>query len=325
MKEKGVYPYDYMDSFSKFNDTQLPRREDFYSLLTDEDISDEDYKQAQDVWNTFRMKNIGEYHDLYLKSDILLLADVFENFRKTCLTYYGLDPPHYVSSPGLAWDAMLRMTKINLDLITDIDIQLFIEKGMRGGISYIGHRRAEANNQYMENYNPKIESSYIMYLDANNLYGWAMSQPLPYSNFRWVETSGDTSADIFKKVKGIGKIYEVDLEYPSELHHLHNDYPCAAQKIKVTDEMLSDYCKEIKNKFKISSGNVHKLIPTLNDKEKYVLHEEDLKLYLRLGLKLKGVHRVLQFSEKPWLKEYIDFNTEKRKEAKNSFQKTFLN
>ena len=189
------------------------------------------------------------------------------------MTHYKLDSPHYVSSPGLAWDAMLKMTKINLDLITDIDMQLFIEKGMRGGISYIGHRSAEANDQYMENYNPKIESSYIMYLDANNLYGWAMSQPLPYGGFKWVETSGKikTISDwlryINTKIVGIGRIYEVDLEYPKELHDLHNDYPCAAQKIKVTDDMLSDYCKKIKNDYKISSGNVHKLIATLYDKK----------------------------------------------------------
>ena len=163
MKEKGVYPYDYMDSFCKFNDTQFPGREDFYSLLTDEDISDEDYSHAQKVWNTFQIKNMGEYHDLYLKCDILLLADDFENFRKTCLTHYQLDPCHYVSSSGLAWDAM----------------QLFIEKGTRGGISYIAHRYAEANNKYMENYNPENKPSYIMYLDANNLYGGAMSKPLP--------------------------------------------------------------------------------------------------------------------------------------------------
>ena len=235
MNKTGVYPYDYMDSFSKFNDTQLPRREDCYSLLTDEDISEDDYSHAEDVWKTFKLKNMGEYHDLYLKSDILLLADAFENFRKTCLTYCGLDPLHYVTSPGLAWDAMLKMTKINLDLITDIDMQLFIEKGMRGGISYIAHRHAEANNQYMKNYDPLKVLSYIMYLDANNLYGWAMSQSLPYRNFRW----GDAKADIFKKVKGTGKIYEVDLEYPDELHNLHNDYPCAGERIKVTDEMLS--------------------------------------------------------------------------------------
>ena len=319
MKKKGVYPYDYMDSFSKFNDTELPKREDFYSLLTDENISEDAYSHAKDVWNTFNLRNMGEYHDLYLKTDILLLVDVFENFRKTCLTYYRLDPLHYVTSPGLAWDAMLKMTKINLESITDIDMQLFIEKGLRGGISYIAHRHAEANNKYMKNYDPSKVSSYISYLDANNLYGWAMSEPLPYRNFKWVEADS-----VIQKKKGIGHIYEVDLEYPKELHDLRNDYPCAAEKIKVTDEMLSDYCREIKNKFNISSGNVHKLIPTLKDKKKYVLREENLKLYLSLGLKLKKIHRVLEFDEKPWLKEYIDFNTEKRKEAKNSFEKDFF-
>ena len=146
-----------------------------------------------------------------------------------------------------------------------------------------------------------------------------MSQPLPYGNFKWVEANS-----VIPKRKGIGHIYEVDLEYPKELHDLHNDYPCAPEKIKVSDDMLSDYCREIKNKFNISSGNVNKLIPTLNDKKNYVLHEENLKLYLSLGLKLKKIHRVLEFSEKPWLKEYIDFNTEKRKNAKNSFEKDFF-
>ena len=319
MKRKGVYPYDYMDSFSKFNDRELPKREDFYSLLRGEDISEDDYRHAQNVWNTFNLQNMGEYHDLYLQTDILLLTDVFENFRKTCLTYYGLDPLHYITSPGLAWDAMLKMTGINLELITDIDMQLFIEKGLRGGISYIAHRHAEANNKYMKNFDLDKLISYIMYLDANNLYGWAMSQPLPYRNFRWVESN-----NVIPKRRGIGHIYEVDLEYPEELHDLHNDYPCAPEKIKVTDDMLSDYCREIKDKFKISSGNVNKLIPTLNDKKNYVLHEENLKLYLSLGLKLKKIHRVLEFSEKPWLKEYIDFNTEKRKNAKNAFEKDFF-
>ena len=214
---------------------------------------------------------------------------------------------------------MLKMTGINLELITDIDMQLFIEKGLRGGISYIAHRHAKANNKYMKNFDIDKLISYIMYLDANNLYGWAMSQPLPYRNFRWVESN-----NVIPKQKGIGHIYEVDLEYPEELHDLHNDYPCAPEKIKVTDDMLSDYCREIKDKFKISSGNVNKLIPTLRDKKNYVLHEENLKLYLSLGLKLKKIHRVLEFSEKPWLKEYIDFNTEKRKNAKNEFEKDFF-
>ena len=152
-------------------------------------------------------------------------------------------------------------------------MQLFIEKGMRGGISYIAHRHAEANNPYMEKYDPNRDSSYIMYLDANNLYGWAMSQPLPYSNFRWVESKYVVDSTR----QQTGHIYEVDSEYPDELHYLHNDYPCAAQNLNVTDDILSDYFKNIKNRFKISTGKVRKLIPTLYHKEKYVLHEENLK------------------------------------------------
>ena len=173
MVRKGVYPYDYMDSFDKFND-KLPRKEEFYSILNDEHISDEDYKHAQNVWNTFSLKNMGQYHDLYLQSDILLLADVFENFRKTCLEYYKLDPCHYFTSPGLSWDAMLKMTDIKLELMTDIDMFQFIEKGLRGGISYIANRYGKANNKYMKDYNKDEPSKYIMYLDANNLYGWAI-------------------------------------------------------------------------------------------------------------------------------------------------------
>ena len=319
MKRKGVYPYDYMDSFSKFNDTELPKRGEFYRLLTDNNISEDDYRHARDIWNTFNLHNMGEYHDLYLKTDILLLTDVLENFRKACIANYKLDPLHYITSPGLAWDAMLKMTGINLELITDIDMQLFLERGMKGGISNITHRHAKANNKYMKNYDPDKPSSYIMYLDANNLYGWAMSQPLPYGNFRLVNADS-----VIPKKKGIGHIYEVDLEYPEELHDLHNDYPCAPEKIKVTDDMLSDYCREIKDKFNLNSGNVSKLIPNLMDKKNYVIHEELLKLYLSLGLKLKKIHRVLEFNEKPWLKEYIDCNTEKRTHAKNAFEKDFF-
>ena len=136
--QKGVYPYDYMDSFDKFNE-KLPPKEEFYSVLNDEHISDEDYEHAKNIWNTFSLKNMGEYDDLYLESDILLLADVFENFRKTCLEYYKLDPCHYFTSPGLSWDAMLKMTNIKLELMSDIDMFQFIES-MRGGISYIANR-----------------------------------------------------------------------------------------------------------------------------------------------------------------------------------------
>ena len=326
MKQKGIYPYDHMDSFDRFNETKLPVQQDFYSILNNEHISDEQYKHAQNVWNTFNLKTMGDYHDLYLKSDILLLADVFENFRKTCLQYYKLDPCHYFTSPGLSWDAMLKMTDIKLELMVDIDMFQFIEKGMRGGISYIANRYGKANNKYMKNYDEKTPSKYIMYLDANNLYGWAMSQYLPTGNFKWLSQNQIEKTNLGKYTENSNKglILEVDLEYPQELHDLHNDYPLGPEKIKVAKDMLSDYCKKIADKFNISSGLVHKLIPTLNDKEKYILHYRNLQSYLSLGLKLKKIHRVLESNQSPWLKQYIDFNTQKRTHAKNSFEKDFF-
>ena len=325
MVRKGVYPYDYMDSFDKFN-SPLPKKEEFYSILNNEHISDENYKHAQNVWNTFNFKNMGEYHDLYLQSDILLLTDVFENFRKTCLEYYKLDPCHYFTSPGLSWDAMLKMTDIKLELMTDVDMFQFIEKGLRGGISYIANRYGKANNKYMKDYKKDKPSKYIMYLDANNLYGWAMSQYLPTGGFKWLKQNKIDNLDLKKydKENKKGIILEVDLEYPEKLHDLHNDYPLAPEKVKVTDNMLSNYCKKIADKYNISTGLVYKLIPTLSKKEKYVLHYRNLQLYIDLGLKLTKIHRVLEFDQSPWLKQYIDYNTEKRKNAKNDFEKDFF-
>ena len=325
MVRKGVYPYDYMESFDKFNE-KLPPKEEFYSLLNDEHISDEDYEHAKNVWNTFSLQNMGDYHNLYLGSDVLLLTDVFENFRKTCLEYYKLDPCHYFTSPGLSWDAMLKMTDIKLELMTDIDMFQFIEKGLRGGISYIANRYGKANNKYMKDYNDKEPTKYIMYLDANNLYGWAMSQYLPTGGFRWMTQKqiDKTNLAKYREDSKKGLILEVDLEYPEELHDSHNDYPLAAEKIKVDKSMLSKYSRTIADKYNISTGLVSKLIPTLGKKEKYVLHYRNLQLYIDLGLKLTKVHRVLEYDQSPWLKQYIDFNTEKRKNAANAFEKDFF-
>ena len=326
MSQKGAYPYDFMDSFEKFNQTELPNKDQFYSILNDQHITDDEYDHANKVWNTFMIKTMGEYHDLYLVSDVLLLTDVFENFRKTCMQYYKLDPCHYFTSPGLSWDAMLKMTNIKLELMADIDMLQFIEKGMHGGFNYIANRYGNANNKYMKEYNEKAPSKYIMYLDANNLYGWAMSQYLPTGNFKWM-TDKEISKINLGKYKADGKkglIPEVDLEYPQELHDIHNDYPFTPEKVKASNNMLSAYCKKIAEKYNISIGLASKLIPTLRDKKEYVLHYHNLQLYLDLGLKIKKVHRVLKFDQSPWLKQYIDFNTEKRKHAKNSFEKDFF-
>ena len=155
VKQKAVYPYKYIDSFRKFSKNKLPDRSKFFSSLNDKCIGEKDYLKAVDVWNVFKMNSMVDYHDLYLKTDVLLLADVFQKFIKTCIDYYGLGPCHYFSSPGLSWDAMLKLTGIELDLISEIDMHLFIEKGMRGGISYIAKRHSKANNKYMQSYDAK--------------------------------------------------------------------------------------------------------------------------------------------------------------------------
>ena len=177
---------------------------------------------------------MDEYHDLYLESDILLSSDAFENFRNTCMQYYELDPCHYFTSPGLSWDAMLKMTNIKLELLTNIDMFQFIEKGQRGGVSYITNRYGKANNKYMKNYDKKTPSKYITYLDANNLYGWAMSQYLPTESFRWMTEKEISKINLamYKEDSKKELILDVDLEHPKELHHLHNDYLLAPEKNK---------------------------------------------------------------------------------------------
>ena len=323
LKKKGVYPYSYMDSFDRFEETELPSIDQFYNDLNNTAISESDYQHAQEVFKSLKIKNLGEYHDLYLKTDVLQLTDVFENFRDECFKYFGLDPAHYFTSPGLAWDAALKKSKVELELISDIDMQLLIEKGLRGGISYIAHRYAKANNKYLPDYNPEKEDSYLMYLDANNLYGWAMSQPLPTGDFKWLDPEKVKLFDYDESSKK-GIILEVDLKYPEELHDLHNDYPCTPQKMIITDNMLSDYTRKIKEENSVSSGKVPKLVTTLYDKKKYVIHYRNLQQCLELGMKITKIHRVLEFDQSPWLKEYIDFNTKKRMNTKITFEKEFF-
>ena len=184
LTQKGVYPYDYVSSISKFSEMQLPPKSEFYSKLNDEDISDSDYQHALNVWDAFNCKYIRDFHDPYLMSDVLLLAHVFENFRKICLQHYKLDPAHYYISPGLAWDACLKEIGQELQLLHDYDMYMMFEKGICGGITHISKRYAEANNKYVKDFNPDKPPKFIQYLDANNLYGWATSQKLPTHGFK---------------------------------------------------------------------------------------------------------------------------------------------
>ena len=201
---------------------------------------------------------------------------------------------------------------------------LFIEKGLRGGISYIAKRYAKANNKYMKDYDPKKPSKFITYLDMNNLYGWVMSGYLPYGGFKWLKNVDGFDVNSISEKSPIGYILEVDLEYPDELHVLHNDYPLAPEKLAIPYDMLSDYCKKIADEYGIKVGDVMKLIPNLGNKTNYVLHYRNLQLYLSLGMRLTKTHEVLKSKQSDWMKKYIDFNTGKRTNAANSFEKDFV-
>lgn len=218
---------------------------------------------------------------------------------------YELDPVHYCSVSGLAWDAMLKYTNIELELLTDEDMFLFIDGGSRGGINQCCNRYAKANNQYMgEFYKEKEDSKYIMYYEANNLYGWAMTQPLPYGGFKWVENEALEKLET-KDIpynSNIGYILEVDLEYPESIHDAHQD-------------LL--FCAEHRAP---PGSKQKKLMTTLYDKQNYIIHYRPLKQALNNGLVLKKIHKVLQFDQKPWLKPFINFNTEKRKNTRNKFE-----
>ena len=183
---KGVYPYEYMGSWKRFNETSLPDEKSFYSEFNLENITDADYIRVQKIFKDFNLKDLGDYHDLYVQSDTLLLADVIENSRNKCIEIYELDLAHFLSAPKLTWQACLKENWVELELLTDTDMLLMAEKGIRGRIWDTIHRYAKANNKYMNNYDKNI-SSYLDYLDANNLYEWGMSPKLPVNGFKWVK------------------------------------------------------------------------------------------------------------------------------------------
>ena len=305
LKQKGFFPYDYLDNIEKLKDTKPPPQKVFYSKLTGNGLSDKKYDHVLNVWKSFNMKTLKDYLKLYNESDVLLLADVFENFRDLCLKNYGLDPVYYYTAPGLAWDACLKITKINLELLTNIDMLLMVEKGIRGGISIISNRYGKANNKYMKDFNKMEPSKYLMYVDANNLYGWAMSQKLPVHSFKWMtdkEIKNLFKIQIVQFWERTPCILEVDLEYPEELHDLHNDYPSCPERVE---------CDK----------GVKKLIPNLRHKNNYY---KTLMQYLSLGMELKKIHRGIKFIECDFLKPYIDKNVILRTQAKNNFEKDFF-
>ena len=313
---KGVFPYEWFDSEEKFNATELPPIEDFSSHLSG-DCKQLEYEYAQLVWKTTKCKTFRDYHDLYLECDIRLLADVFENYRNLSMKIYGLDPVCYITSPSLAWDAMLKMTKVEIELISDRNMYDFFMNSIRGGVSMISHRYAKAN------LNPSATEfgSNLFYGDANNLYGWAMSQKLPLRNFKW---QNDITWEQIKDDTEYGYHVEADIEYPQHLHELHSDFPVLPER------MHSDRYTKCQSMYNINikeaceaTDNGYKLVPNLFNKTKYIVKRSTLMLAESLGLKVTKIHRAVRYTEEAFLQPYIELNTNLRTKATNDFEKDF--
>ena len=246
--------------------------------------------------------NPWQTSQFYVKGDTFQLADVFENFIDVYMEKYRLDPSYYVTAAHFANDAMMKVTGVEIELLTDPDMYLFFEESKRGGVSSAMKRYSEANNKYTKNYDPEKPSAFIEYLDKNGMYTSILSGPLPFSGFRWLtQKEIDEMMEDHRKIKSC--TLKVDLEYPKELHDLHNEYPLAVESV-VVDE-------------------VRKLIPNLYDKERYVVHHEALRCYLRNGMVLKKIHEGISYEERDFMKEFIDINAEARKVAKDDFEKDF--
>lgn len=314
LQRKGVFPYDYIDSLEKLNETKLPPINCFYNRLNDKNLSTDDYLYAVKMFELFECKTLGEYSDYYLKIDVCLLAEIFENFRVNCMKTHKLDPAHYITLPSYSFDCMLKFTKCKLQILKDIDMVLFWERSVRGGISQCMGRFSIASNKYInkDKFDSTLPDKYIIYVDMNNLYGGAQMEYLPIDEFKWIEKTSNDFNNIVSNIlsipddSSIGYMLEVDLEYPYQIHDLHRDLP---------------FCP-IRNP--PPNSKIPKLLTTLHDKHNYVLHYRNLKHAINHGLILKSVHRILQFNQSDWLKPYIELNTELRAKATNSFTRNLM-
>ena len=321
LMRKAALPYDYLTDRNTLREDKLPPIQAFHNKLNDTPLDERDYHRAQTIWEEFECKCLGDYLEIYVTLDMLLLAAVFENFRASTYKHFRLDPGHYVSAPSLSFDAMLRITRVKIDLLSDLDMYLFFCKGIRGGMSGSSVRYAKANHQDMSDFDPQTNTSHLLSFDANNLYGHSLSQFLPISDFQWLTRDEIDALDISTHPKRdpFGYYLEVDLTYPQKLHDLHNDFPLAPEKFELCNEDLSQFAIGLMEKLKLKHMGT-KLMSTLMDKRRYILHYEILKLYLRLGLQLTHIHRCIQFRQQDFMKEYIALNNRSHKKARNPFE-----
>ncbi len=323
LRHKTPFPYDFLDGEEKLKVNKLPSRKYFFNTLTSSHITKEQYERALNIWEKFECKNFQEYMELYVTLDVMLLAAVFETYRVSSIKHFGIDPAFYVSSPSLCYSAMLKYTGITLETVPTTEMYLFFTKAIRGGLCGTSQRYATANNDLMENYDTSKPISHIVGFDANNLYGHSLSQYLPIGDFHWLSSKEIQEFDVTKvgKKSNVGYFLQVDMKYPSYLHDAHNHLPLAPEKIEIQPSEWSQYTRLVAKSLneKEKSGGI-KLLTTLHDKKNYILYYETLKLYLKLGLVVTKIHRILRFKQSPFLEKFIELNNNARKKATSDFE-----
>jgi len=347
-KTKGVYPYEYFDNFKKIDETSLPEVEHFVSSLEHHGKKFRQltvkerlaimikYKRACKTWEVFGCKTLWDYHDFYLQLDVYLLNDVWQKHRKMAFEKFGIDPAYYPTLPSFCWDAMLSVTGVELELLTDQDMYMFLERGKIGGISMVGSKSyAEANHPLLSTYDKSQPHRFIQYADVNGLYSWAMKQLLPYKDFRWIDPKKfDLMCALAYPDDEDGYFLDIDFSIPQYLHNKFKDYPILPENILITDDMLSPHQQKVKQtleSFKFfNETSVTKLVPNLYDKKNHIIHIKHLALVLDLCGedfdidKHLTINKILAFKQRAWLKPYIELcMTERQKKGISDFEKDF--
>ncbi len=350
LKRKGVYPYSFATSLQALQDcTFLPPREAFRSDFTGEECSDEDYAHALRVWKEFDCENMLEYTNIYVKADTFLLADAVVAFRDKVWSLFQLDMCQYLSLPHLAKDIMLKETGCEIDHMTDYEMIDLVRRNIRGGLSFVNLREAQAGQiifgvrdpgdvdghtddwfdpiardaaQEGDDLQEKMSELHrwiLLYLDANNLYGWAMSQSLPMGDYEWMEEDEVADFCVERDVQPFGPhgyVLEVDLTYPKDLHMAHNSFPLAPETVNISWSDLSIYSRNCKEAMgQATRHSAKKLTATFNPRKKYLVHGENLKYYLRKGLRLDKIHRIIKFKQSRFIQPFIEKCTRMRSQA----------
>ncbi|XP_034236350.1 uncharacterized protein LOC117642369 [Thrips palmi] len=322
---KQKFPYEYCTSFERLKEKQLPSMASFYSSLTDETISLQEYNQCQKIFDSFECQNLQDYLNVYVKCDILLLACCIQNFRKVNFEWYGIDCLHFISAPSFYYQACLKMSGVVLDLFQDPNEYLMVENGIRGGLSQVFQRHCKANNPSLKNYDSTKPTSYAVLLDQNSLYAAAQYHfKMPVGNYRWLTQDEIKQLDVLNlNLDGeMGYIFYLDLIYPQSIKEFTKQFPLCPTTENICYNMLSDYQKQWLNDMGVRypTKGVTKLVASQLDKNNLTIHLAPLQTYLKLGMKIGKIHRVLTYSQSYWLQNWVQFNIDKRKLAKTKLE-----